>query len=675
MKKLLLITWTLISINSLSQTIISGLISNNTTWTVNNSPYIISGNTVLMSGFELEIQNGVEVLFDGNYSINIYGRLICNGTENNNIKFSRSSNYTNNWDKITLNNSDSSVLKYCVFEYANKGLEVFNVRSGNSQYTSHHPRIYNSKFKDCIRGIYVDGNRDGYCEISHNIFVNNQIGVDVDFGEPLISYNRFINSTNNAIYSDSPTCGGGNFCNNNSPQIIGNNFLDNFCDVIIIDDNKAVINENTFDISFENMNQYNFSSGWNCIQMSGIAQPTLQGNNFMDSILFLDLSVNAITATGNYFNVQNSTVNNLVNDFFDNSNLGFFQNSSPLSTPNTNAPISTLNNLNMSKCGNTYSLSWDYPTESDFQKIYITDTLNNILGSTNTNNFTFNINPPFQIISVDADYPNNYSNYSIAIEPNQIYNNQSDVFNTDLINACDSYTWIDGVTYTSSNNTATYTLINAAGCDSVVTLDLTINYSSSETDIQTACDSYTWIDGVTYTSSNNTATHTLTNAAGCDSVVTLDLTINPVIATIVQNGNDIEASAINGTSPYFYDWSTGENTAIITPSANGLYWVVVTDSDSCFSDSATFDVTFVSGTGVKNWNNSMLIFPNPTNENITISIDNFNGNIQTEVYDLIGNKLQTSNETTISLRDYSKGIYILKVAYGDKVNEVKVMKD
>ena len=42
----------------------------------------------------------------------------------------------------------------------------------------------------------------------------------------------------------------------------------------------------------------------------------------MDSILIFDLSVNAITATGNYFDVQNSSINNLVYDFFDNSNLG-----------------------------------------------------------------------------------------------------------------------------------------------------------------------------------------------------------------------------------------------------------------------------------------------------------------------------------------------------------------
>jgi PDZ domain-containing secreted protein len=94
------------------------------------------------------------------------------------------------------------------------------------------------------------------------------------------------------------------------------------------------------------------------------------------------------------------------------------------------------------------------------------------------------------------------------------------------ITACDSYTWIDGITYTASNNTATHTLSNAVGCDSVFTLDLTINNSSSATDLITACDSLTWIDGVTYTNSNNTATYNLTNAVGCDSLVTIDLIIN-----------------------------------------------------------------------------------------------------------------------------------------------------
>lgn len=100
-------------------------------------------------------------------------------------------------------------------------------------------------------------------------------------------------------------------------------------------------------------------------------------------------------------------------------------------------------------------------------------------------------------------------------------------YSTYYHDVCDSFTWIDGVTYTESTNTPTITLTNVAGCDSVVRLDLKIRKSTTYTDVHEACDSLTWIDGVTYTESNNTATYTLQNVAGCDSVVTLNLTINP----------------------------------------------------------------------------------------------------------------------------------------------------
>ncbi|MEZ5172302.1 MAG: hypothetical protein R2850_02005 [Bacteroidia bacterium] len=48
---------------------------------------------------------------------------------------------------------------------------------------------------------------------------------------------------------------------------------------------------------------------------------------------------------------------------------------------------------------------------------------------------------------------------------------------------------IDGVTYTSSTNAPTWTIAggSVAGCDSVITLDLTINNSVSSTDVQTTC--------------------------------------------------------------------------------------------------------------------------------------------------------------------------------------------
>ena len=99
-------------------------------------------------------------------------------------------------------------------------------------------------------------------------------------------------------------------------------------------------------------------------------------------------------------------------------------------------------------------------------------------------------------------------------------------FGTDTKTACDSYTWIDGNTYTTDNTTATHTITNVAGCDSIVTLNLTVNYSTTGIDTRASCDSLRWINGVLYTASNSSAKDTITNVAGCDSIVTLNLTVN-----------------------------------------------------------------------------------------------------------------------------------------------------
>ncbi|MBO7132680.1 MAG: fibronectin type III domain-containing protein [Bacteroidales bacterium] len=130
--------------------------------------------------------------------------------------------------------------------------------------------------------------------------------------------------------------------------------------------------------------------------------------------------------------------------------------------------------------------------------------------------------------------------------------------------ACDSYTWIDGVTYTESTNEPTITLTNVAGCDSVVTLHLTINHSNIGIDEHTACDSYTWIDGVTYTESTNEPTFTLTNVAGCDSVVTLHLTINHSNTGIDEHSACDSYTWIDGVT---YTESTSEPTFMLTNAA------------------------------------------------------------------------------------------------------------
>ncbi|MDW7694279.1 SBBP repeat-containing protein [Flammeovirgaceae bacterium SG7u.111] len=95
----------------------------------------------------------------------------------------------------------------------------------------------------------------------------------------------------------------------------------------------------------------------------------------------------------------------------------------------------------------------------------------------------------------------------------------------DSVVACDSYTWQNGITYSESTNSPTHTLTNQHGCDSVINLHLSI-FSTTIKDEISACDAYTWIDGTTYTESTDTPRYVFTNVVGCETVATLDLRIN-----------------------------------------------------------------------------------------------------------------------------------------------------
>jgi hypothetical protein len=74
-------------------------------------------------------------------------------------------------------------------------------------------------------------------------------------------------------------------------------------------------------------------------------------------------------------------------------------------------------------------------------------------------------------------------------------------------------------------------LISAAGCDSIVTLDLTINPTLYGQTTITICDHqapYFW-NGSPYAVSG-IFVDTLISATGCDSIVTLNLTVNPTLS-------------------------------------------------------------------------------------------------------------------------------------------------
>ena len=102
---------------------------------------------------------------------------------------------------------------------------------------------------------------------------------------------------------------------------------------------------------------------------------------------------------------------------------------------------------------------------------------------------------------------------------------------------CDSYMFpINGVTYTASG-TYLDTLVNLAGCDSVVSLNLTISYSANTFSFDTILSSDSiYLEG-SWQNSSGSYTDSLLSGAGCDSIHVTNLTVDTLIITGISAAN------------------------------------------------------------------------------------------------------------------------------------------
>ena len=183
------------------------------------------------------------------------------------------------------------------------------------------------------------------------------------------------------------------------------------------------------------------------------------------------------------------------------------------------------------------------------------------------------------------------------------------------------------------------------------------------TDVQTACDNYTWINGITYTTTNNTAKDTLTSFEGCDSIVTLNLTINNIDNTVADNNSTLTANEAGAT----YQWLdcgnsklpiTGETSKSFTATLSGDYAVEIT-KNNCVDTSDCVTVSVIDNIAEKNIS-SMSIYPNPTNGVVTINSAELV--VSLKVLDFTGRTvLQTDRTKNIDLSSFDVGIYFLEV--------------
>ncbi|RLI47212.1 hypothetical protein DRO69_01155 [Candidatus Bathyarchaeota archaeon] len=188
-------------------TYIEGDITQDTVWTLIDSPFVVSKNVTVYPNATLTIEPGVEVRFGGNFWLIVNGKLIANGTPDNMITFTSNKHQpqAGDWGSIIFSNRTlQSTLAYCSVKYATNGTTIEN---GNVE-------IKNCEISTNLQnGITIE---EGTVVIRNNEITNNiQSGIHVTGDNQVTIQDNTIRSNANGIFLTGNSTSGVNITQNN----------------------------------------------------------------------------------------------------------------------------------------------------------------------------------------------------------------------------------------------------------------------------------------------------------------------------------------------------------------------------------------------------------------------------------------------------------------------------
>jgi hypothetical protein len=227
--------------------------------------------------------------------------------------------------------------------------------------------------------------------------------------------------------------------------------------------------------------------------------------------------------------------------------------------------------------------------------------------------------------------------------------------------ACFSYVSPSGKTLISGGLYQD-TILNKKGCDSLISIFLTIqpnNNSSASINIST-CENYTSPSNRVYTQTG-TYKDTLANSLGCDSIITINLTIDTLNKGVIQVGNSLIANQNNVK----YQWlDCSNNFAILLNDTNQNFSSVSSGSyavklrNACIDTSSCVNLTIVGLNEIYE-EKELTIAPNPSNGYLTLSaIFNID---EIQIYAINGEKIQSilNPKNELNLTYLPDGIFFL----------------
>lgn len=229
----------------------------------------------------------------------------------------------------------------------------------------------------------------------------------------------------------------------------------------------------------------------------------------------------------------------------------------------------------------------------------------------------------------------------------------------------------------------TFEFTSAIGCDSIVELNLTVN-PTVETSVAAAiCEGDSYVFGGQALTDPGTYMAVFQTLAGCDSTVTVTLTVNTVNTGVVAQGNTLIAQAANAS----YQWVNCANNQLIvgatgntyTPAQTGNYAVVVTQN-GCTATSTCVFIQIVSTKEViasSDWS----IQPNPASQVTHLVFESpLTEELWMEIHDLSGRSLYQkqlpvgAEAAEILLNELPTGVLFVRLSNQDAVSVKRLIK-
>lgn len=211
-------------------TYVEGLITQDTIWTLVDSPFVVSNDVTVYPNATLTIEPDVEVKFGGSFSLIISGRLYANSADKT-ITFTsnREQPDAGDWNAIKFNGTEKSTLIGCFISHAKNGISIENgnveikdstislcsqngINATNGKLT-----VLNSIImENGGNGIYITGN--GQVILQRNTIIANGNGIVLTGNETSgvnISQNKISANKQNGIQIDANNHYGVIIVNNN----------------------------------------------------------------------------------------------------------------------------------------------------------------------------------------------------------------------------------------------------------------------------------------------------------------------------------------------------------------------------------------------------------------------------------------------------------------------------